>query len=362
MGALDSRDDRRAVVELVGELTASSSADDRALGARILAGLRPEDRDDAVSLERLLDDDDPAVVEHALGSVVIPAHADTVIALLARRATSTAALEALVRGGEASLQAIDGSFLRYPSTAALSDTVRVVELCARACRIIGSPAAAEVLARWATHQSRNVRLSVVAALATMQPLPTAARRHQISRSLLDEELTHATHILQATLALAEVEPAAPVLAALAEEFNVLRERVLAALSLRYGAGAISRASFQLTQRDPRIQAVAFEWFDVTLSGPDRPVMGLLDPELNVEQRLRSIGRQNELHSISPQDWLRELAEDSDGSWAQPWISACAIAAARSSFPEVRLDLDHWSSRSGGEVVLETEHGLRARSA
>ena len=356
----DSRDERQAVIGLIRELTESSSAEDRSLGAQMLAGLRPLDRFDAASLDRLLDDDDPAVVQHALGSVVVPAHVDTVIALLARRATATAALEALVRGGEGSLASIDASFLRCPSVVARGDTVRVLELCARACRNIGSRGAAEVLARWATHQNRHVGLSVVAALAPMESLPTADRRHHISRSLLDGELTRAARILRASLALGNVERAAPVITALTEEFNVVRQRVLAALSLRYGPEAISRASFQLAQRDPRIQAVAFEWFDVTLSGSDRLTMGILDPDLSVEQRLRSIGRYVEGLLVPPQEWLREMAEDIDGSWAQPWLSACAVAAASSSFPELRLDLDHWSSRTGGEIVLETEHGLRAR--
>ncbi len=359
---LDSRDERQAVIELIRELTESLSADDRVLGAQMLTGLRPGDGLGATSLHRLLNDDDPAVVQHALGAVIIPAHVDTVLALLARRATATAALEALVRGGEGSLASIDASFLRFPSAFASSDTVRVLELGARACRIIGGPLAAEVLARWATHENRNVGLSVVAALAPMETLPTADRRHQLSRLLLDVELTRANHVLRASLALANIERAAPLIAALAEEFNLLRERVLAALSLRYGAEETSRASFELAQRDSRVQAVALEWFDVTLAGADRLVMGLIDPHLSAEQRLRTIGRFNEGQLVPPQDWLRELAEDVDGFWSQPWLSACAVAAARSSFPELRLELDHWSNRTGGEIVLETDHGFRARVA
>ena len=238
---LDSRDERQAVIELVRELTESLSADDRVLGAQMLTGLRPADGLDATSLDRLLNDDDPAVVQHALGAVIIPAHLDAVLALLARRATATAALEALVRGVK----------VRWPRSTPVSFASRLL-----------SP----------------------------------------------------------------------------------------------------RASLELAKRDPRVQALAFEWFDVTLEGADRLAMGLIDPQLSDELRLRSIGRFHEGQFASPQDWLREVAEDVDGFWSQPWISSCAVAAARSSFPELRLVLDHWSNRTGGEIVFETEQGLRARAS
>lgn len=358
----DSPDERHAVGQLIRELTDSRSADDRVLGARMLAGLRPGDRLDNAALDRLLHDDDPAVVQHTLGAVIIPAHVDTVIALLAKRSTATAAVEALVRGGEASLAPIDAAFLRCPPAVAPGDVHRVLELCARACRMIGGKAAADVLARWAIHEHRDVGLAVVTALASLGDLPTIERRRQLGRSLLDAELARANTVLRASLALAGIECAVPVIAALTEEFNLIHQRVLAALSLRYGSEQTVRAAFQLSQRDSRIQATAFEWFDASLSGEDRLAMGLIDPHLSNEQRLRSLGRFNEGPSMAPQDWLRNLAEDADGFWSQPWISACAVVAARTAFPELRLDLDPWTGRTDGEIVLETEHGLRARAA
>ena len=46
-----------------------------------------------------------------------------------------------------------------------------------------------------------------------------------------------------------------------------------------------------------------------------------------------------------------MAEDVHGFWSQPGISSCA--AAQSWFPELRLVLDHWSNRTGGEIELES---------
>ena len=80
--------------------------------------------------------------------------------------------------------------------------------------------------------------------------------------MVAEDLEHATHVLRALVAFAG-EPSATLLCdALRDELDLLRKRVLAALSMRHGIEGLSRVVFQLAQRDARSHALALEWLDV----------------------------------------------------------------------------------------------------
>ena len=72
---------------------------------------------------------------------------------------------------------------------------------------------------------------------------------RLTESVVRNDLEHATHALRALVAF-EDEPAATLLrAALRDELDLVRQRVLAAFSMRHGTEGFDRVVFQLAQRD-----------------------------------------------------------------------------------------------------------------
>ena len=139
-----------------------------------------------------------------------------------------------------------------------------------------------VLRRHVQHPDREVGLAVMRAIAALGPngtglhAPAAGvddggdRSRRIDRVELRSSTTtctHATYVLQALVAFADEPSANMQNAALRDELDLLRQRVLAALSMRHGTVGLNRVVFQLAQRDSRSHALALEWLDVTLTGP-----------------------------------------------------------------------------------------------
>ena len=136
----------------------------------------------------------------------------------------------------------------------------------------------------------------------------------------------------------EDEPAATLqCAALRDELELVRQRVLAAFSMRHGTEGFDRVVFQLAQRDPRSHALALEWLDVTLTGTDRAAVALLEPRLSDRERLNMLARTFPVPPLSRRDILLELVQDRDGRWRRPWIKACALYTA-SGISEEELEV------------------------
>jgi hypothetical protein len=154
---------------------------------------------------------------------------------------------------------------------------------------------------------------------------------------VQSDLEHSTHVLQALQTLEHTDSAVLLRSALSDELDLLRRRVLAGLSIRYGAEEISRIEYQLAQRSTRFHALALEWLAVTLVGTDRAAVALLEPDLSTQERLRLLARWFLIPQLTPQTILLELAEDRDGRWRRPWITACALVAA-ADMPEPGLEV------------------------
>ena len=86
---------------------------------------------------------------------------------------------------------------------------------------------------------------------------------------------------------------------------------------------------------PATHALAIEWLDVTLTGPEHSVVALLEPNLSLRERLHRLNRSFPLSPLSPRAVLLELVRDDDARW-RPWIKACAVHAASLMAP---ADLD-----------------------
>jgi hypothetical protein len=171
------------------------------------------------------------------------------------------------------------------------------------------------------HHDREVGLAVMTALAAIDPSGADAQ------FAVRADLEHAGYVLQALLAVADTESADVLRSALSDELELLRRRVVAGLSIRYGADALSRVEFQLAQQSPRFHALALEWLDVTLVGIDRAAVALLEPGLATQERLRALAKWFPIPPSTPQGILLDLVDDRSGRWRRPWLAACALLAA-----------------------------------
>ena len=150
---------------------------------------------------------------------------------------------------------------------------------------------------------------------------------ELTESVVREDLEHATHALRALVVFEDVAAATLLSGALQDELELIRQRVLAAFSMRHGTEGFNRVVFQLAQRDPHSHALALEWLDVTLSGTERAAIALLEPRWSNRERLHALVRTFPLPTLGGRAALLELVQDRDGRWRRPWVKACALSTA-----------------------------------
>ena len=362
----DDRARHRAGSEIAA-LVGGSTVDDLVLAARMLGGCEPCNSIDRSPLRAMLAASDRHVVNAALDAIRWPDDRDLlddVVGHLDDRHTARAAVDALAGGGEAALIAADDGLRGHLPLGRHG----VVQL-ARVCRVIGGPRAVAVLRRHVAHRDREVGLVVMMALAALvavregvngasAPRNGGTLDEQAGAIVVRDDLEHAAKVLQALLTLEDLPAASLLRSALRDELDLLRDRVLAALSIRYGVDGLNRIAFQLAQSNLRFHALALEWLDVTLVGTDRAAVALLEPELSMSERLRVLARWFAIRPTTPRAVLLELAEDRDGHWRRPWITACVLLTA-ADMPELGVEAlagadDHT------RIVHETLVGISER--
>ncbi|MFL6204870.1 MAG: hypothetical protein ACJ739_05925 [Acidimicrobiales bacterium] len=358
--------DRRQVATVstaIATLAASPIVEDRALAAGMLRECDPAAEVDRSPLRALLADHDDHVVSAGLSAVRWPedrAVLPSVAHHLRDRRTAVAAVDVLVRAGDAGLDEVNRGL------ASTSVDRHVQELLVRVARQVASPRAVALLLEHTGNPDPDVGLSVLRALAAIGTAGSTFDDLLDSRGLAAalDDAEHATHVLRALVAL-DAEPGADLLrVALTEELELLRRRVLAALSMRHGTAGLERVAFQLAQRDERNHALAIEWLDVTLVGDERSLIALLEPSLPARRRLQRLRRTFPLDPLGVRAALLEVVRDDDRRW-RPWIKACALYTTASIAPvDLRLisEVSLASTASGPESVVlqETADGLRAR--
>jgi HEAT repeat protein len=345
----------------IARLGGSSVHRDRTVAALMLGVVEPGDWVDRTTLHDLLADLDPAVVNAALSALRSPDDAALVPEIASRledRRTSAAALDALVRVGDAALVVIDDG---------LRDGVhsrRVLEMLVRAAREIGGSSAIAVLQRHVRHHDREVGLAAMRALAASGGSNSTTPADP-TESVVADDLEHATHALRALVTFESVPAAALQCAALRDELELIRQRVLAAFSMRHATEGFDRVAFQLAQRDSRSHALALEWLDVTLTGTDRAAVALLEPGVSDRERLNTLTRTFPLAALGQREVLLELIQDTDGRWRRPWVKACALYTASgisNAELEAVIAATVTTSSDGGHddehIVHETLAGLK----
>jgi hypothetical protein len=314
---------RAQVATEISGLARSDTASNRAIAALMLGEVAPGDWIDRTTVLTLLADPDAHVVEAALGALRCPEDSGTLAAVvrhLGHRETAGAAIDALVRGGDAALTVIDEGLCgdAHPR--------HVQELLVRAAREIGGASAIAMLHRHIEHRDRDVGLAVMRALAVLGP-SGADDEYALTASVVRGDLEHAAHALRAVVAFGDVPSATLLRAALRDELDLARERVLAAFSMRHGTEGFSRVVFQLAQRDARSHALALEWLDVTLTGTDRTVIALLEPRLSDRERLNTLVSGIPVPPLRQREVLLDLVHDRGNRWRRPWVKACALYTA-----------------------------------
>ena len=360
----------------IERLVSAATPDSLVLAARILGACEPTTTIDRGPLREMLAALDHDVINAALAAVRWPDDAALLVDVVAHlddRRTAAAAVVALAGTGDAGLALVDDGLRGQ-----LGLGQHGQEQLARVCRAIGSSAAVEVLRRHVQHPDRKVGLIVMTTLAALgdagdNPDLGTARRNSVWRdesaaTALRADLEHATYVLQALVALDDTPSADVLCSALTDELDLLRQRVLAALSMRYSVEELSRVGFQLAQRNPRFHALALEYLDVTLDAEDRTALPLLEPELSARERMRLLVRSFPVQPAAPRVVLLELVEDRDGRWRRPWITACALLAA-AEMPELGFEaltraVDQESAHGEGDeqarIVHETLAGINRR--
>ena len=154
--------------------------------------------------------------------------------------------------------------------------------------------------------------------------------------------------------------------ALLDQLNLLEQRIVACLAIRYGAENLGKVRYQLAQNDARSHALAIEWMEVTFAGTDRVATALLEPGLSAPEQLRLLTREYALPPLEPSDILRDLVEDPRHLW-RPWITACALVGILSnaeadptSFALEPVLPDGRGSDEESAIVQETLTGIRLR--
>jgi hypothetical protein len=358
---LGGRELREQVGRSVWEGSRSTDPSARALAARVLAAGPPGL--DRLPLVSLLADPDPTVASAALDAFHWEQDGRLgalLVAPLAERRTAEAASAALSRGDTMALPVVD---------TALDDgglTTAVGVHLARVARHIGGREAADVLRRHLGHPDREVGLAVMQALASTDPAGReAAEDQQDARAAMHADLAHATLVLDA-LVTVDGDPRTELLCAgLRDELDILRRRVMAALSIRYGTADVHRVELQLGVPDERSHGLAVEWLDVTLPGSDRACLALIDPSLTPTERLRALIRRFPRDPRPTAEVLRDLVEDEHDRWRQPWLRACAFHTA-ADLPIVGTAAlaagieRSRSKRPGDDLLVETSLGLASR--
>ncbi|MEO8692755.1 MAG: hypothetical protein ABI658_04510 [Acidimicrobiales bacterium] len=376
MSRIGDDDDRRDVAAMIVELARSEQAHHRVLAARMVEGCDTGVWMNRSPLRALLGDPDHDVVNAALAAIRWPDDVEVLVDVMARledRRTAGAAVDTLARGGAAALVLVDEGLSGRTGLGREGQ-----ELLARVCRSIDGPDAVMVLRRHVEHRNREVGLAVMGALAALVLSETDRAAHEddtatdapqepAESAVVRADLEHATYVLRALVELDALMSASALRAALNDELVLLRRRVLAALSIRYGADGMSRVAYQFAQRNTRAHAMALEWLDVTLSGSDRAAVALLEPGLTPDAQLRALTRSFPIAPSTVPVIVRDLVEDRDSRWRRPWIAACALLAA-SEMPEVGLDAltldlaaDPLPTESRENAIIhETLAGLRRR--
>ena len=310
LAALGDREAATAAAALAGELAQSPDPANRraaavALGARVLV---PADRSVLVAL---LGDRDPTVRTAALDAVaaddaVEPEVLRRVVAAVETPRTARSAAGALRRLGDPALPMLaaavarDGAsrnapLLRAAAAAAVEHGPTIIEPALR------DPDRVVVLAA----------LDALEATQGCDVVPAA-----ILDDVFDDAAAHAARAFAARTSLAARDDS--LRRALEDEIDLARRLVVAVLAVRHGAG-VRDAVRVVDCADGQRQALAVEALDVIISRAEA--------EVAIPLIRREPARDEQAAVRDPEQWIADLADDTEGVWRSSWLACCARHAS-----------------------------------
>jgi len=266
-------------------LVASADREERRLAVRALA--QPAGTDCAL-LERLLADADAGVRREALvaaGRSTCPAVWPAVVAALRRRATHTAAVGALVAGGEAALPAMSAAFARadLPWEAGVG--------LARAAGRMGGERALALLASHIDQPVDAIRGEVLLALTHAGYRAEGGAAEAVRRQIA-AETSHAAWLLAGLRDCLAVDELAYLRRVLADQFEAARDRVYLLLAFLFDPAAmrdVREALGRGRRASGARRAYALEILDLRLPADLRAMVMPLSEELSPAARLQRLG-------------------------------------------------------------------------
>jgi AAA family ATP:ADP antiporter len=278
----------------------------------------------------LLSDPDPDVRRAALaaaGRVKHPRLLPLVARNLAGLATRSAASDALVSYSDQILplveQALSGDELSE------EESVRLVRVCGQ----IKGEQVQILMRRNLDHSSNRVRDQILAVLSASRFSAQAADLPALNRALV-RDVSRGQYIMVARQDVGESKAMEPLQQALIDEMAQVNKRIFLLLSFMYEAQPVLRAQSQLERGSGSERALALEMLDVTLSADHQAlVFPLIDPKLNLAQRIQMLNKRIEMRSLGRDQRLQDLIEHSDHGWTR----ACALYAAAQLGAVAQLD-------------------------
>ena len=272
----------------------------------------------------LLDDEDASVrhaAARAAGQVCSPRLLPQLAGLLASEETRAVAANALVAYGDGALPLVDAVLSgKWNPGAAVAE--RLVRLGGE----IRSPQAVATLKPYLTRADGQLRTPLLNALCANGYHADGDDRAAVTAAL-HQEAEHSARLLGALRDVGDDPAVEPLRRGLHDALAETRARVFRLLGFVYDRGVVERAAWELGRAASSAQALATETLDVTLAGEHKAlVMPLLDPKLNLAQRIQQLGKRFAVPTLSRDEQLRNLIANPDGSWGQPWLRACAIYA------------------------------------
>jgi hypothetical protein len=340
----------------LASLVASADRAERLLAVRVLEAPAGEECD---LLARLLNDADAEVRRAALtaaGRSSCAAVWPLVVAALEQRATQTAAVGALIAGGEAALPTIRAAFGR-------ADLPREMGVgLARAAGRIGGERAVTVLAGQIAQPNDTLRTELLLALAHAGYRAEGGAADVVRRQIA-AETARAAGLLAGLRDCLAVEELAYLRRVLDGQFVAARDRIYLLLSFLFDPAAMRDVREVLGRgqhaSDAR-RAYALEILDLRLPADLKALVMPLSEELPAATRLQRLGAAYDLPALPATERVAEMTRGDDraGGWLRA-TQLFAVGQLQCSDPDLPDLLARYRT-DADPVVRETADWTAAR--
>ncbi|MDX1417360.1 MAG: HEAT repeat domain-containing protein, partial [Candidatus Promineifilaceae bacterium] len=253
----------------------------------------------------------------AAGQIQHPRLLPAVIANLDRRATQSAATEALVAFGELLLPEVEKALGSKTLTEA--EIARLV----RICRQIKGEKVITLMRRNLDYTSTKVRDQILIVLSACHFQAQAADLPALNRALL-RDAGRAHFLLVAQEDLGPSDALTMLLHALDDELTLAKKRVFWLLSFIYDGRAILQAQTRLNSGTLAQRALALEMLEVTLNADHKSLLlPLVDPQLERPQRIQMLNKRFKTPGLDRDRRLQKFVSGDESAW----IRSCAIYGA-----------------------------------